>query len=94
MLRAGAGALASLLAGLGTLGLVGGLRSLRAGHGFDAVPALLGVVAPSSVAEWTTAVGLVVLAALGGLATAATLVARRGLARSARGRGIDGPLRA
>jgi PAT family beta-lactamase induction signal transducer AmpG len=82
VLRAVAGALATLLVGLGTLGLVGGLRSLRAGRGFDPVPALLGVVAPSSVAEWTTSAGLVVLAVLGGLATAATLVARRGLAPS------------
>jgi PAT family beta-lactamase induction signal transducer AmpG len=80
--RVALGAATFLATGLGTLGLVGGVRSLRAGRGFDPVPVLLGVVAPSSVAEWTTSAGLVVLAVLGGLATAATLVARRGLALS------------
>jgi len=36
-------------------------------------------VRPHGVAEWTTTAGLVVLAGLGGLATAATLAARRGV---------------
>jgi PAT family beta-lactamase induction signal transducer AmpG len=84
LLRAAAGALISLLVGLGAVALVGGLRALRAGHGFASLPALATVVAPSTVADWITTVGLAVLAALGGLATAATLVARRGLERSPR----------
>lgn len=85
VLRAGAGAAVALLAGLAGAALVGGLRSLRAGRGFEVLPALGAVVAPSSVGEWTTTVGLAVLAVLGGLATAATLAARRGLERDAGG---------
>jgi PAT family beta-lactamase induction signal transducer AmpG len=72
LLRAGAGALVALLVGLAGVALVGGLSALRAGRGFAALPALGAVLAPSSVAEWTTTAGLAVLAALGGLATAAT----------------------
>jgi PAT family beta-lactamase induction signal transducer AmpG len=75
-----AGALVTLLVGLAGAASVGGLRALRAGRGFAVAPALSAVLAPSSVGEWTTAAGLAVLAVLGGLATAATLVARRGLA--------------
>ena len=82
VVRAAAGALVALLVGLAGVALVGGLSALRAGRGFAALPALVAVVFPSSVAEWTTTAGLAVLAALGGLATAATLVARRGLALS------------
>ena len=77
--RAGVGALATLLVGLAGVALVGGLSAIRAGRGFAVLPALLAVVRPSSVGEWSTTVGLLVLAALGGLATAATLVARRGV---------------
>ena len=82
LLRAAAGALVSLLVGLGALALVGGLRSLRARHGFDVVPALVAVVRPSSVGDWIATAGLAVVTGLGGLATAATLAARRGLERS------------
>ena len=37
------------------------------------------VLWPQGLGDWTTAAGLVILAAAGGLATAATLVARRGV---------------
>jgi PAT family beta-lactamase induction signal transducer AmpG len=80
--RAGVGAGATLLVGLGAVALVGGLSSVRAGRGFSALPALAAVVHPRGVGEWTTTVGLAVLAGLGGLATAATLAARRGLESS------------
>jgi hypothetical protein len=82
LLRAAAGALVALLVGLGTIALVGGLRALRAGHGFEATPALGKVLAPATVGDWISTVGLAVLAVLVGLATAATLVARRGVERS------------
>jgi MFS transporter, PAT family, beta-lactamase induction signal transducer AmpG len=75
------GGAVALLAGLGGLALVAGLTSLRAGRGFRAGEAIAAARSPASVADWTTTVGLVVLALLGGLATAATLVARRGLRR-------------
>ncbi len=77
--RAAAGGLASLVLGLAVTALVGGLSAVRAGRGFLMLPSLGAVVDPSSVAEWTTTAGLVLLGALGGLATAATLAARRGL---------------
>jgi len=78
--RVALGAGASLLVGLSGLALVAGLSGVRAGRGFTAGPALASAFSPSSVGEWTTTAGLLVLAVLGGLATAATLVARRGLA--------------
>jgi PAT family beta-lactamase induction signal transducer AmpG len=84
-LRATAGAVVALLIGLGAVALVGGLRALRGGHGFAPMPALATAAAPSTVGEWITTGGLAVLAALGGLATAATLVARRGIERPPRG---------
>jgi len=77
--RVALGAGASLLAGLSGLALAAGLSGVRAGRGFAAGPALESAFFPSSVGEWTTSAGLVVLAVLGGLATAAALVARRGL---------------
>jgi hypothetical protein len=73
------GAFATFGVSLGGLVLAAGLSGIRAGRGFSARPTLESVVAPASVADWTTSVGLVVLALLGGLATAATLVGRRGL---------------
>jgi PAT family beta-lactamase induction signal transducer AmpG len=77
--RAAAGAAAALAVGLATLALTGGLSAVRAGRGFAVLPALQAAVAPRSVADWTVTVGLGLLAVLGGLATAATLAARRGL---------------
>ena len=80
LVRAVAGGLVALAFGLGGVGLVGGLSALRAHRGFAAVPAIATVLHPARVADWTTAVGLVVLAVLTGLATAAAIVARRGVA--------------
>ena len=82
--RAGLGAGVALLVGLGSVALVGALSSVRAGRGFRFLPALAGVLRPHGVAGWTAAVGLLVLAGLVGLATAATLAARRGLAPEGR----------
>ncbi len=76
--RVVAGAVASALVGLGGLALVAGLTGVRAGRGFSAGPSLVSAFAPETVADWTTSAGLLVLALVGGLATAATLVARRG----------------
>jgi PAT family beta-lactamase induction signal transducer AmpG len=73
------GGAGTLLAGMGGLALVAGLTSLRAGRGFQAWSAIAAAWSPASVADWTTTFGLAVLALLGGLATAATLVARRGI---------------
>jgi MFS transporter, PAT family, beta-lactamase induction signal transducer AmpG len=78
--RAAAGALIAYAAGLAAVGLVGGLSGLRAHKGFAALPAMAAVLRPARITDWTTAVGLVVLAVLAGLGTAAAIVARRGVA--------------
>jgi PAT family beta-lactamase induction signal transducer AmpG len=70
------GGLVGLATGLAGVGLVGGLAGLRAKRGFAAGPAVLSVLHPSRIADWTTAAGVLVLAVLVALATAATLVAR------------------
>jgi PAT family beta-lactamase induction signal transducer AmpG len=76
--RAVAGGLVGLLVGLSVLALVGGLSGLRAKRGFTALAPVMAVLQPARTADWTAAAGLIVLAVLTGLATAATLVARRG----------------
>jgi PAT family beta-lactamase induction signal transducer AmpG len=82
--RAGLGAGVALLAGVGAVALVGGLGEVRAGRGLAILPALAAVVHPRGVAEWTTTASVLVLGGLGGLATGATLAARRGLAPASR----------
>jgi PAT family beta-lactamase induction signal transducer AmpG len=79
VLRSVAGGLAAFLAGLAGVALVAGLTSLRAGRGFGVRGALAAVFVPGSAADWLTTLGLLVMALLGGLITAATLVARRGV---------------
>jgi PAT family beta-lactamase induction signal transducer AmpG len=77
--RVGLGAALALAVALGGLALAAGLAGLRAGRGFTAWAAVDQLLRPESPADWTAAVGLLVFAVLGGLATAAALVARRGL---------------
>jgi PAT family beta-lactamase induction signal transducer AmpG len=77
--RALVGAGASLAVAVGTLALVAGLTALRAGRGFSAGAAVASLLQPAGLADWTTLAGVAVLSALGGLATAATLAARRGV---------------
>ena len=78
--RAAGGGVAALLLGVGGVALSGGLRSLRAGYGFDVWPVVQALVHPAAVGDWLRVVGLLVLATLGALATAATFAARRGIA--------------
>jgi MFS transporter, PAT family, beta-lactamase induction signal transducer AmpG len=78
--RALAGALLVGVAGLLTLGVLAGLSGVRAGRPFDPWSAIGNVLKPHGLADWTTAVGLVILAVGAGLGTAATLAARRGVA--------------
>jgi PAT family beta-lactamase induction signal transducer AmpG len=78
--RAAAGAGATLACGIAAVALVGALSGVRDGRGLSAaLPVLAAVLRPATAGEWTTTLGLVVLAGLGGLATAATLAARRGV---------------
>jgi len=82
VVRSVLGGVAGLAVGLSAVALVGGLAGVRAHRGFTPVPALRSLVQPVRIGDWTGIVGVLVLAGLVGLATAATLVARRGTAGS------------
>jgi len=77
--RAMGGALLTLASGGLVLCVLEALSGVRAGRAFDLMPPLRAALAPQTVGQWTTAAGLLILAVAGGLGTAATLVARRGL---------------
>jgi MFS transporter, PAT family, beta-lactamase induction signal transducer AmpG len=77
--RAMGGALLTLASGGLVLSVLEALSGVRAGHAFDLMPPLRAALAPHTVGQWTTTAGLLILAVSGGLGTAATLVARRGL---------------
>ncbi len=70
------GGAVGLAVGLASVALVGGLSGVRAGEGF-AASGLAAVVRLGGVTEWATVLGILVLALLSALGTAATLVARR-----------------
>jgi PAT family beta-lactamase induction signal transducer AmpG len=75
-------ALAALLAWSASLlvtASLGGIKAYRAGRGFQLSAHLEPLLAPSALGDWLTAAGLVALALGVALATAATLVARRGM---------------
>jgi len=74
-----AGAAASVI-GVLTMALLWGMRSYRAKHGFLFVHQVGQVLFPQTLGAWTTLVGIVVMGLTVALMTAATLVARRGLA--------------
>jgi hypothetical protein len=78
-------ALVAWVAGVLTVGLLGGLRTLRAGQGFGLVAPIRDVLLPTSLLGWTTTVGVGVFALLAGLATGALLVARRASSDDAEG---------
>lgn len=78
--RAVAGALAAVLLGLLTLAALGALRDFRTGQGFDLAAQSRRLVFPTSLGDGLTTLGLGIAALLAGLATAATLAARRGVA--------------
>jgi len=73
------GAIVSGGLGLLTVAAMVAIGSLRAGHGFDLTGALLGILSPRHFGDWLSMAGLLVLALGGGLGTAATLAARRGI---------------
>jgi len=81
--RALAGALLAGLTCFMALSLARALGGVRAGRGFALRPAMEAVLHPAGIAEWMSTVGVVVLSAIAGLATAATLAARRGVATAA-----------
>lgn len=64
-----------------TLALLAALTAFRKGQELSLAAAVAGVLRPASLAEWLALAALLVFSTLVGLATAATLVARRGLRR-------------
>lgn len=76
-LRSLLGGLAGLASGVAGVVLVRGLSGVRAGRGFTGRIVLQGLVQPQKITDWTTVAGILFLGVLVGLATAATLVARR-----------------
>ena len=80
--RASIGAACAWVVSAGLAGTLGGLSSLRAGRGFLFAPAALATVRPQTAGEWTTAAGVVLVALVCGLATAAALVARAAAGRA------------
>jgi PAT family beta-lactamase induction signal transducer AmpG len=76
-LRSVVGGLIGLACGVAGVVFVRGLSGIRAGRGFAGGAALEALVHPRRIADWTSLVGVLVLGVLVGLATAATLVARR-----------------
>lgn len=65
--------------GLLTMAALDGVRAYRAGKGFDLWVHLTPLLSPVTPGGWTTLVGILVLGVVCALATAATLVARRGM---------------
>jgi PAT family beta-lactamase induction signal transducer AmpG len=66
--------------GLLTMATLWGIRSYRAKHGFHFLHQVGQVLQPQTLGAWTTLVGILLMGLTVALMTAATLVARRGLA--------------
>jgi PAT family beta-lactamase induction signal transducer AmpG len=77
--RSVTGAVLGWASGLFVLAGLGALSSMRAGRATDFTRELLVLLAPASLGQWLAAAGLAVLGLGVGLATAAMLVARRGV---------------
>ncbi len=70
--------------GLVTLALLAAIKAYRAEAGLDVAGQIARLMAPAGLEAWLTAGGLVLLGLLVGVATAAALVARRGIEGAAR----------
>ena len=77
--RAVVGGLSCWLCALATMAGMAALASFRAGRGFELAAHLAALLAPRTLGGWLTAVGVLLAGVFGALATAAILVARRGL---------------
>jgi len=75
LLGAGAAAASSLV----LLALLGAIADMRARGGFELGAALLSILSPRSFTDWLSAGSVAVCAVVGGLGTAATVAARRGV---------------
>jgi PAT family beta-lactamase induction signal transducer AmpG len=81
--RAAVAALLAWVVGLATMATLWGIRSYRAQHGFHFLQQVGQVLQPQTLGAWMTLIGILVMGLTVALMTAATLVARRGLAASA-----------
>jgi PAT family beta-lactamase induction signal transducer AmpG len=79
-LRAALGAVLGWGASICTLACLEAMRAARAGRGFRPLDQLGPFLQPTTVGQWTTAVGLILVGLFTGLAVAAALAARRGMA--------------
>jgi PAT family beta-lactamase induction signal transducer AmpG len=77
--RAALGGAIAWFSGLLTMAALWSLRSHRAGHGLRFLDQVGQVLQPETLGAWTTLIGILVMALIIGLMTAATLVARRGV---------------
>jgi PAT family beta-lactamase induction signal transducer AmpG len=82
--RAAVAAVIAAVVGVVTMATLWGIRSYRAKHGFHFLHQVGQVLQPQTLGAWTTLVGILVMGLTIALMTAATLVARRGLASSTR----------
>jgi hypothetical protein len=67
-----------------TMAVLWGIRSYRAKHGFHFLHQVGQVLEPQTLGAWTTLAGILVIGITVAMMTAATLVARRGLASPTR----------
>jgi PAT family beta-lactamase induction signal transducer AmpG len=73
------GAIVAGGAGLALLAAISAISAVVAGQSFDLRSAALAILSPREFGDWLSAVGLVVVMLTGGLGTAATVAARRGV---------------
>jgi PAT family beta-lactamase induction signal transducer AmpG len=81
--RAALGGLVACGAGLIAMAAIWGIRSHRAGHGFELVHQVGELLRPQSLGAWMTLAGILVMGLMIALMTGATLVARRGVRHAA-----------
>jgi PAT family beta-lactamase induction signal transducer AmpG len=91
VLRALIAVLLAGLVGIVTGGALASMSSYRKSHVFDLEAGIRTIVPPASQGDWISLISILVFALLTGLATAATLVARRGVLPA---QGIDRATRA
>ena len=76
LVRAGLAFGVALAAGALSLAGVSAIKDFRAGRAFDLAPGLAALLQPGSLGDWVSSAGVLVVAALAALGTAAALAAR------------------
>jgi PAT family beta-lactamase induction signal transducer AmpG len=73
------GAVTAAASCLVLLALLGAIADMRARGGFELGASLVSILSPRTFADWLSAASVAVCAVVGGLGTAATAAARRGV---------------